>query len=242
MNIIQRIKNHFELKCALKSSANYISYLRRKGLSIGTNCYFQAPESITVDVSRPYLVEIGDNCRFLKNFTLLTHDSVTKVFGNIYHDFLPSSGKVFIGNNVYFARNCTVLKGVTIGDNCIIGYGSTVTRDVPSNSVAIGCPAKVICSIEDYYEKRKKQSLEEAFELARIIYKKSGRRPKVEEMWEEFPFWMDGDQDDPRLRFSTVYQTRGFNEYWKTEHKALFRSFDEFIDAALHGLLNVENK
>lgn len=104
MNIIQRIKNHFELKCALKSSANYISYLRRKGLSIGTNCYFHATESITVDISRSYLVAIWNNCRCLNIFNLLTHDSTTKDFGNIYYEFLLSSRKVFIRNSVFFCE------------------------------------------------------------------------------------------------------------------------------------------
>lgn len=51
--------------------------------------------------------------------------------------------------------NCTVLKGVTIGDNCIIGIGSIVTKDIPANSVAIGNPAKVVCSLDEYFEKRK---------------------------------------------------------------------------------------
>lgn len=242
MNIIQRIKRKIEYLRAIKSSPNYISFLRKKGINVGADCFFQSPKTTMVDITRPNLVDIGSHCYFLENFLLLTHDNVSKVFGPLYHDFIPSSGKVTIGNNVYFTRNCTVLKGVTIGDNCIIGFGSTVLHDIPANSVAAGTPAKVICSIDDYYKKRKIESLEEAFSHVRIIYKKHGRRPTVEEMWEEFPFWMDGDQDDPRLRFSTVYQTRGFNEYWKTEHKALFRSFDEFIDAALHGLLNVENK
>lgn len=242
MNIFKRIKRKIEYTWAIKSSKNYIAYLRKKGLSIGKDCFFQSPKTARVDITRPCLVEIGEHCYFLENFLLLTHDNVSKVFGPLYHDFLPSSGKVTIGNNVYFTRNCTVLKGVTIGDNCIIGFGSTVINDIPANSVAAGTPARVICTIEEYYRKRKEYSLKEAFALAQTIYKKTGRRPKVEEMWEEFPFWLDGDQDDSRLRFSVSYQTRGFNEYWKTEHKALFRSFDEFIDAALHGLLNVENK
>lgn len=51
--------------------------------------------------------------------------------------------------------NCTVLKGVTIGDNCIIGIGSIVTKDIPANSVAIGNPAKVVCSLDEYFEKEK---------------------------------------------------------------------------------------
>ena len=45
-----------------------------------------------------------------------------------------------------------MLKGVTIGDNCIIGYGSTVMKDIPANSVAVGTPTKVICTIEEYFK------------------------------------------------------------------------------------------
>ena len=233
MNIFKRIKRKIEYTWAIKSSKNYIAYLRNKGLSVGKDCFFQSPKTARVDITRPCLVEIGDHCYFLENFLLLTHDNVSKVFGPLYHDFLPSSGKVTIGNNVYFTRNCTVLKGVTIGDNCIIGFGSTVINDIPANSVAAGTPARVICTIEEYYRKRKEYSLKEAFALAQTIYKKTGRRPKVEEMWEEFPFWLDGNQDDSRLRFSVSYQTKGFNEFWQKKHKATFKSFEEFIDAAL---------
>ena len=51
------------------------------------------------------------------------------------------------------------LKGVTIGDNCIIGFGSVVTRDIPANSVAVGAPARVVGSVDDYYKKEVKNVL-----------------------------------------------------------------------------------
>lgn len=233
MSFLKRIFHKYEYARAISSSERYITYLRKQGITLGTNCWFQAPETITVDNSRPFLVEIGNNCRFLRNFTLLTHDGTAKVFGPIWHEFLPSSGRVKIGNNVYFARNCTVLKGVTIGDNCVIGYGSIVVRNIPANSVAVGAPARVVCTIQEYYEKRKKQSLEEAFAMARLIYNKTGKRPTVEQMYEEFPFWMDGDQEDDRLRYSVRYQTRGYYDIYRKEHKAPFDSFNSFIEAAL---------
>lgn len=56
-------------------------------------------------------------------------------------------------------ENVTILKGVTIGDNVIIGIGSIVNKDIPSNSIAVGVPAKVIGSYDDYYAKRKKRML-----------------------------------------------------------------------------------
>lgn len=236
MSLIKKIKGKIDYSIAMTSSERYVRYLRKKGISIGDNCFFQYPKSITIDITRPILVSIGSNCRFLKNFTLLTHDSVNKVLGNIYHEFLPSSGIVEIGNNVYFSRNCTVLKGVQIGDNCIIGFGSIVTKNIPANSVAVGSPAKVICTIEEYFKRRKDRSLQEAFELARTIYRKTGCKPTVEQMYEEFPFWMEGDDEDKRLRFSVQYQTRGYYDIWKSNHKATFKSFEDFIDNALEGM------
>lgn len=217
-------------------SNDYIQYLSSAGVTIGQGNFFQSPDTACVDVTRPLLVEIGNNCVFLENFTLLTHDNITKVFRNVYYEFLPSSGLVKIGNNVFFARNCTVLKGVTIGDNCIIGYGSVVTKDIPANSVVVGCPARVISSLDSYYQKRKQESLEEAFEYARIIYKKTGKRPTVEQMYEEFGFWMEGEDRDSRLKFPLETQLRGVYDIWKKQHKAPFRSFDEFIDKALENI------
>lgn len=234
MRIFKKIFNRLRYIRAIRSSSNFINYLRNIGMTIGEDCFFQSPKTATIDPTRPVLIDIGNHCYFLENFTLLTHDNITKVFGPIYHEFIPSSGKVKIGNNVFFARNCTVLKGVTIGDNTIVGYGSVVTKSTPPNSVIAGVPAKVICSIEDYYLKRRRESLDEAFALVKEIYKKTGKRPTVQQMSEEFPFWMEGEQEDERLRFSVKYQTRGFNDLWKEEHKAEFDSFDQFIDAALN--------
>lgn len=49
--------------------------------------------------------------------------------------------------------NAIILPGVTIGENCVIGAGSIVTKDIPANSVAVGNPARVISSISEYAEK-----------------------------------------------------------------------------------------
>ena len=57
---------------------------------------------------------------------------------------LISKGPITIGKNVWIGDKVTILGGVTIGDNVIIGANSVVTRDVPSNSIAAGSPAKVI--------------------------------------------------------------------------------------------------
>lgn len=51
---------------------------------------------------------------------------------------------VHIGNHVFIGMNCMIMKGVTIGDNSIIGAGSIVTKDIPANCIAVGSPCKVI--------------------------------------------------------------------------------------------------
>lgn len=55
---------------------------------------------------------------------------------------------IHIGKNVWLGSHCTVLPGVTIGDNSVIAAGAVVTKDVPAYSVAAGIPARVIKKIE----------------------------------------------------------------------------------------------
>lgn len=56
---------------------------------------------------------------------------------------------VYIGNNVWIGAQVGILKGVHIGDNSVIGFGSIVTTDLESNVVAMGNPAKVLKKIPD---------------------------------------------------------------------------------------------
>ena len=78
---------------------------------------------------------------------------------------LGASGIVEIGNNVFIGAGSIVLPGVTIGDNVVIGAGSIVSRNIPTNSVAVGNPAKVICTLDEYIDKqRRKMTNENTFD------------------------------------------------------------------------------
>jgi len=55
---------------------------------------------------------------------------------------------VTIGNNCWITTRCIILPGVTIGDNCVIGAGSVVNIDIPSNSIVMGNPAKVVGKVQ----------------------------------------------------------------------------------------------
>ena len=86
-------------------------------------------------------IEIGDNVMCAPNVVIATA-------GHPINPFLRTLGgqynaKVKIGNNVWLGSAVTVMPGVTIGDNSVIGAGSVVTKDIPANVVAFGNPCKV---------------------------------------------------------------------------------------------------
>lgn len=60
----------------------------------------------------------------------------------------PEPKKVVIGNNVFIGNNVTLLKGVEIGDNCVVASGAIVTKSFPENVVIGGCPAEIINKLD----------------------------------------------------------------------------------------------
>lgn len=86
-------------------------------MKIGDGTFILDPKHIQIDISRPELLEIGSNVFLHRGTIILTHDWASWCFVNSHNEFLPSHGKVKIGNNVWLGENVTILKGVTIGDN-----------------------------------------------------------------------------------------------------------------------------
>lgn len=214
----------------LESSNSYINWLRKKGLKIGEGTLAISPRKITIDITRPELIDIGENVLLHNGTTILTHDYASRSFVNKYSEFLPSHGRIKIGNNVWLGENVTILKNVKIGDNVIIGTGSIVTKSIPSNSVAVGIPAKVISSFDDYFNKRKLQYIDEAIEYALSIYER-GRKPKIDDFYDDYPVFVDGrNYQDYEFPYSRVFSPEQFEE-WKIVHKAPFLGFDEFMKA-----------
>lgn len=213
----------------LMSNNLYIKYLRSCGIKIGNNCVFRDRFSTRIDVTRPSLVTIGNDVDFNKNFQILTHDWSSRVFRNKYGVLVNSSGAVSLGNNIYIGTDVIVLKGVTIGDNCIIGAGSIVSHDIPSDSVAVGRPAKVICSLDEYLAKRLTLCEAEAFEYAISIIERYGRMPIYTDFSEEFPLFVDGSNIDeyPLLPIKSQLG-KGFDK-WLEKHEAKFMGFDAFL-------------
>lgn len=120
------------------------------GMKVGKN--FNRLHGTILDPGHCWLIEIGDDVTMAPRVHILCHDASTKTFLNY-----TKVGRVTIGDRVFIGAESVVLPGVTIGNDVVIGANSTVTRDIPSNSVAVGSPAKVICSLDEYLEKEKKR-------------------------------------------------------------------------------------
>lgn len=118
------------------------------GMKVGKN--FKRLNGVILDPGHCWLIEIGDNVTMAPRVHILCHDASTKQFLNY-----TKIGRVTIGNNVFIGAESVVLPGVTIGDNVVIGANSTVTHNIPSNSVAVGCPARVIGTLDAYLEKER---------------------------------------------------------------------------------------
>jgi maltose O-acetyltransferase len=109
-----------------------------KQISIGKR--FFANFNLTVLDEAP--VTFGDDCFIGPNVSIYTAcHSTDPVERNSRQEWAKP---VTIGNSVWIGGSVTILPGVTIGDNVSIGAGSVVTRDIPSNSVAVGNPCRVL--------------------------------------------------------------------------------------------------
>lgn len=134
-----------------------VTKYRRMGVKIGEGCKIQ--NEVMIDYSHYWLIEIGNNVTLAPRVHILAHDASTKrMLG------YTKLGLVKIEEGVFIGVGSIILPGVTIGKNSIIGAGSVVSKDIPQGVVAAGNPAKIICTIEEYYTKIKsKMNAENCF-------------------------------------------------------------------------------
>jgi acetyltransferase-like isoleucine patch superfamily enzyme len=93
---------------------------------------------LNLDRLYPQGIHIRENSLIASKVTIMSHDHCKRVNGQ------PLLADVFIGKNCFIAVGATIMPGVKIGNEVIVGAGSVVTKDVPSNSVVAGNPAKII--------------------------------------------------------------------------------------------------
>lgn len=102
--------------------------------------------------SEPFLIEIGDHVHITSGVHFMTDDGGVWVFRQEEPDF-DVFGKIKIGSNTFIGNGTAILPGVSIGKNCVIGAYSVVTKSIPDNTVAAGCPCRIISSTEEYKQR-----------------------------------------------------------------------------------------
>lgn len=112
-------------------------------IKVGKN-FFANYNCTMLDVGK---ITFGDNCLLAPNVAIYTagHPIHPDSRNSLYEYGID----VTIGNNVWLGGNVVVCPGVTIGDNCVIGAGSVVTKDIPAWSIAAGNPCRVIRKITE---------------------------------------------------------------------------------------------
>ncbi len=110
----------------------------------GDNCYANFNLTLVDDGE----IRIGNNVMFAPNVVISTtgHPIQPSLRKKVAQFSIP----VTIGNNVWVGANVSIMPGVTIGDNSVIGAGSVVTRDIPAGVVAMGVPCRVVREIGEH--------------------------------------------------------------------------------------------
>ena len=139
--------------------------LKEMFAEIGENCYIEPPlhanwagkhvhfgDNVYANFNLTMVddthIYVGDCTLFGPNVVVATagHPIDPELRAKAYQFNMP----VRIGKNCWIGAGAVILPGVTIGDNTVIGAGSVVTKDIPSNVVAVGNPCRVLREISDY--------------------------------------------------------------------------------------------
>ena len=175
-----RLKHTIRL-CTISSATSRAKYIRKH------NIFHHMGENSMVMFRKiplyPQLISIGDNCWIASNVTFATHDVIHRMLNNYVKDyeFQENVGCIDIRNNVFIGAGTIILSNVAIGSDTIIAAGSYVNKDIPGNGVYGGVPAKFICSLDEFIDKRKNI---EYIPLSKN--KESLSQKTVEACWEHF--------------------------------------------------------
>jgi len=128
----------FAMRSAIARPIQYIRFLyyRWKGFDLHPSVIME--RNLNLDRLYPQGIHIGENTLVASSVTIMSHDHCKRI------DNQPLLADVYIGKNCFIAVGAIILPGITIGDEVIIGAGSVVTKNVPSNTIVAGNPARII--------------------------------------------------------------------------------------------------
>lgn len=125
-------------------------YARHIGVKIGENCLIDT----RFWSSEPYLINIGNNVQVTKGVSIHTHGGGNSIRRD--HPDFDVFGKVVIEDWAYIGSYSQIMPGVTIGEGALVAAGSIVTKSVPAHSVVGGNPARIISTVDEYYDRNKR--------------------------------------------------------------------------------------
>ena len=228
---IQKIKRRlFNPK---SSSKTFIEYLKKSGCRVGEGVFFYSPKNTLVDDARLDWISFGAYTKITSGVVILAHDYSPSVLIHTHNSALLEGGKyTTIGSNCFIGMNAIIMPGCTIGNNCIVGAGAVVTKDIPDNTVCGGNPAKVIMSIDEFYEKRKSNYLNNAKRVVTHFKKKHNRLPETAELKGFALLYLPRNEENYMKYFSSyLTHDNDAEDIKKTFYNTSpqFDSYDDFI-------------
>ncbi|WP_302326044.1 acyltransferase [Enterocloster lavalensis] len=218
------------------SNDRFCEYIREHGGVVGSNVNFVNPKATHVDINRAKYISIGDNC-CLSAVSLIAHDYSWYVLGYSDSEIYPDGGGgIRIGNNCFIGYKSIVLRNVTIGENVIIGAGSVVTKDIPSNTVWGGSPAKQLMTLDEYKTKRKKNIIREGKMARDVFIESNGREMTIEECAFFGFYFLQRTEENyvkyiARLPFNSERSNSEQVRFCFFNSKPLFDSYENYISA-----------
>lgn len=168
--------------CTILSATKRAQYYKDKSIfhSMGEKC-------LIMDRKVPLyakLISLGNNVQIASNVHFNTHDITHLMLNNMLKHtgggYTEKVGCIEIGDNVFIGAGTSINYNVRIGSNVIIGACSLITKDIPDNCVVAGVPARIICSFEEYLEKR------DRFDIYTKVKNEAINDESVDKMWRAF--------------------------------------------------------
>lgn len=144
-------------------------------------------------------------------------------------EIIGNQKPVTIGDNVFIAWGATVLCGSTIESNVVIGAHSVVNGHIRGDSVYAGIPARRICSLSEYREKRMSVQVEEAKQYVRLFRERLHRDPEQEEIPEYFFLFADPDALNDKYRAQMRLMGNFDESLAALKNQRRFESYADFL-------------